>query len=596
MSSVPRTFRFGSALLLATVSSLSAACASDVTASPEEEPVGSTESAIISFGDFPAPGPTTVDTPIGLALSIRDGAGEPIKVRAGQRFYINQLDIQAAIDTAVDEGVDGLKTAGDFASLNWNGNTFTDQSFQTEANASNGKFTRRRFYRKARWMKDPSAFVIEQLDAQGRPSGLPWVPSTGLENFRTPVDSFFVRRLRAIQYTNDCPALDDCTGAVSFREEALVELRNANGPNPSVKIGPNTTKLRVRWSAKPNAPYEIPVTQVASPSYDYGFKMDVAALTPANAQGYYLPGQQVSFKLTLRDGAGNRLHPDGSLPTYADFVNGTIDSGITYWRGPFEPFATYYRRKHQEKQLTMAFQGPKQALQPIRNVLNIVAALDFSTGIVSVAKPATEGFFGSAVIIPNIAFVLGGPATWGFPVSDTYTFTIPNDAQAGTYSVTLKGRRSYLGEDIAASKVIEVQVGTATPTTTPLTTGPCTSCHQGGGDLGRINHALKDRTTCSTCHAPLTFELEGPAYVRVHFVHSRTERLNASEGKCNNCHLNRPGIQRTSKSACMSCHKSYPQSHVAQFGPVVDMYVGGRNESFQQCTGSCHTNHPGSGL
>lgn len=595
-STIPRTFRFGTALLLTAFASLSAACASDVSASTDETPVDSTESAIISFGEFPEPGPTTVDTPIGLALSIRDGQGEPLKVRKGQRFYINQLDIQAAIDTNVDEGVKGLDSAGDFASLNWQGTTFVDQSFQTEANASNGKFTRRRFYRKARWMKDPSAFVIEQLDAQGRVSGLPWIPSTGLENLRTPIDSFFTRRLRAIQYTNDCPALDDCTGATSFREEALLELRNANGPNPSVKIGANTTKLRVRWSLKPDQPYEIPITQVAAPQWDYGFKMDVTAVTPPNAQGFYAPGQQVSFKITLRDGAGNRLHPDGGLPSYADFVNGTIDSGITYWRGPFEPFSTYYRRKHQEKQLSMAFQGPKQSVQPIRNVLNIVAALDFGTGIISVAKPETDGFFGQAVIIPNIAFVLGGPPTWGIPVSDTYTFTIPSNAQPGTYSATLKGRRSYLGEDIAQSKVVEVQVGTATPTQANLGTGPCTSCHSGGSDLGRINHALKDRSTCSSCHAPLSFELEGPAYVRVHFIHSRTERLNDSEAKCNNCHLNKPSIQRTSKSACMSCHKSYPQSHVAQFGPVVDMYVGGRTESFQQCTGTCHTNHPRSGL
>jgi hypothetical protein len=49
-------------------------------------------------------------------------------------------------------------------------------------------------------------------------------------------------------------------------------------------------------------------------------------------------------------------------------------------------------------------------------------------------------------------------------------------------------------------------------------------------------------------------------------------------------------------AACLSCHKSYPESHVRQFGPIESMYVGGGRESFQQCTGTCHGTHPGSGF
>ena len=100
----------------------------------------------------------------------------------------------------------------------------------------------------------------------------------------------------------------------------------------------------------------------------------------------------------------------------------------------------------------------------------------------------------------------------------------------------------------------------------------------------------------SACHVPLGFELEGPIAVRTHFIHSRSGRFDAPLNKCSNCHLNAAGIQRTSKAACLSCHKSYPQSHVAQFGPIESMYVGGGRESFDQCTGACHTTHPGSGL
>jgi hypothetical protein len=85
--------------------------------------------------------------------------------------------------------------------------------------------------------------------------------------------------------------------------------------------------------------------------------------------------------------------------------------------------------------------------------------------------------------------------------------------------------------------------------------------------------------------------------VRTHFVHSRTERLGAPLIRCANCHLDRAGIQRTSKSACLSCHKRYPADHVLRYGPVVDMYIGGTlDDSFQQCSTACHTDHPGSAL
>jgi hypothetical protein len=37
--------------------------------------------------------------------------------------------------------------------------------------------------------------------------------------------------------------------------------------------------------------------------------------------------------------------------------------------------------------------------------------------------------------------------------------------------------------------------------------------------------------------------------------------------------------------------------HVLRYGPVVDMYIGGTlDDSFQQCSTACHTDHPRSGL
>ena len=130
-----------------------------------------------------------------------------------------------------------------------------------------------------------------------------------------------------------------------------------------------------------------------------------------------------------------------------------------------------------------------------------------------------------------------------------------------------------------------------------LNTGKCDTCHTGTGkQLSDILHANPDRTTCTACHAPLAFEYDGPIYVRLHYIHARSGRYSPALTNCATCHEDQQGIQRTSKSACLSCHQSYDEWHVKTYGPVIDTYVGGATESFQQCTSSCHTTHPGSNL
>jgi predicted CXXCH cytochrome family protein len=162
--------------------------------------------------------------------------------------------------------------------------------------------------------------------------------------------------------------------------------------------------------------------------------------------------------------------------------------------------------------------------------------------------------------------------------------------------VSAKGRRVYLGQDIAFTRTIEVQVGQPERTVTRLDTGPCTNCHAGHAALGNILHANDNRAACIACHAPLEFEPEGPVYVRVHFIHSRSDRYPAPLARCSTCHLTPEGIQRVSQSACLSCHKSYPEDHVVRFGAADDMYVGAGPESFTQCDSACHQTHPGSGF
>ncbi|NVB80063.1 MAG: cytochrome C [Kofleriaceae bacterium] len=520
-------------------------------------------------------------------------------MRKNQRVWVNQIDMRASVLTSTDEGVASLDTTGDFATLDWRNTKFVDQSFVSTPNAD-GTWTRRRFYRESNWMEQPSKFSIEQLDAAGRVIGGcdDYEVSSGKEHHRTDNDDFFDRRLRAIQWTNDCASTTDCSTATHFEEEALVELRYASSDHPETfKFDSRTRQLRVTWTANHRA-YFIPVEQVANPEWDYGFKIDLAVTTPPAANGTYAPGQLLTVEFTLRDGQGKPLHDPGVLPTFQDFLTGNTPSGIQYW-DVTQRVATYYRRKHKEKQMVIAINGPMQDTQTIHNTIDFVGSIITSPeGSVRTASPATEGFYGAANAVPDWPILLGIQPL-NSPVDNVVQFTLPADAKPGTYKIVMKARRSYLGEEIPAATVISLQVGTPTPTKKVLDTGPCTSCHKDGSSLSVISHAISanDRDTCTTCHGPLVFEPETPVYVRTHFIHSRTNRLNKPLQKCESCHLNRTGIQRTSKSACMSCHKSYPASHVAQFGPVVDMYIGGTlDDSFQQCTSSCHKTHPGSSL
>jgi hypothetical protein len=177
---------------------LACACVDDASVATTEQ----AESASPNAG-------TTIATPIGLALDIEDGVAVPLSVRANQTFYINQIDMRAHANTSVDEGIAALFHAGDFANLDWRGTQLVDQSFVNLPNAD-GTFTRRRFYRESNWMNVPTLFLIEQLDARGRVRGAPVVVDDGHLDERAPGDMFFARRLRGIQWANDCVSKDDC--------------------------------------------------------------------------------------------------------------------------------------------------------------------------------------------------------------------------------------------------------------------------------------------------------------------------------------------------------------------------------------------------
>ena|SRR5256885_13306453 len=97
--------------------------------------------------------------------------------------------------------------------------------------------------------------------------------------------------------------------------------------------------------------------------YGYGFQPSLETVSaPANGS-YYVPGETVQFRVTFRDGSGNRLHGEGALPSYGAFLRGEVPSGLRYYNG-FALFpTTYYALKHREGLMAVSLLGPTDKLK-----------------------------------------------------------------------------------------------------------------------------------------------------------------------------------------------------------------------------------------
>ena len=367
---------------------------------------------------------------VGLAVEVENGVGTPLRLRAGQRVWVDQIDVRAFLDRNVDEGVDGLAASGDFAGAPWIGSRMIEAEPQPIPNFD-GTFVQRRFYRNALWMEAPSWFVLSQLDAGGHEVGSPILLSAGSDFTRRSSDDFFVRRMRALQWVNDCPTLPACAGATHFQEEALIELRNSMAPWRTFALDPRTTALALKWTMKPGS-WTIPVTQEANPPTGTASPSTSAPLTPRPAR--MAPTRRAapsSSRSTLRDGAGNRLHPPGSLPKYLEVIFGAEQS-----RHPVLP--RLLRSDHD----VLPAQAPRAAAA-CADFIGTGAehpahplAWSTSTTVLGpndtdlVASIATDGVYGELRAFPTGNKLFGGAfdpthAAWFEPVRDTWSSTFP---------------------------------------------------------------------------------------------------------------------------------------------------------------------------
>jgi predicted CXXCH cytochrome family protein len=223
------------------------------------------------------------------------------------------------------------------------------------------------------------------------------------------------------------------------------------------------------------------------------------------------------------------------MPTLNEVLTGADQSGIRYFNPSLVP-TLYYAFKHRESNTLAGLAGPVHKLKVSNRVVQIT---DFFLPQIPTAVRATDGWTGLAFTIPQPLVVFGIlPAAT--PVPDTVSFTIPSDAEPGTYVASYKGRREFGGEALNRGATLDIKVGTSSPAPFVAATGPCTSCHQGASAISNVLHGIGDRRVCFTCHSGLAFEPDNPLDIRVHTIHDRSKRFDSNIQNCAQCHLTQP--------------------------------------------------------
>lgn len=495
-------------------------------------------------GDAARTQAVTLDAaPVGLSLLWSNGVASPRTLVGLTPRFIQELDIVESVPSAVDDGIAPLITNSGLSGLNWSGATQVEEIWVPSLD---GTFTRERYYRDAVWMNATSVFTLQAIGPNGSPLGIPWVVRAGRDDAQLPSDDLFIRRFDARQLALGCASVGDCSGA-SYLAEALVQVRGALHPLLDSRIvPPRTASLRLGWNRLPGASFSVDVDRIsrAEAEFDAGFRVELEpSSTPANGS-FYEPGEAVSFRVSFLDGSGQRLHPVGSLPSYGEFVTGQVESGLRYLDLSLRT-RLYYALKHRESNLFVVLSGPTDRLRTPQTVVD--PSLFFGPQV-PFATTAVDGFTAVGQTVPPAAIVFGGladPSLWSLPVSDELMFTIPDDAEPGTYIAAVKARRDYAGEALNRGATIEIQIGQAAPTVfTPSTA--CDSCHSGERtDFGTLLHGLDDRRACFGCHASLGIEFDNALDIRVHAIHDRSNRFDADIHDCGVCHLTPPdGPQR----------------------------------------------------
>jgi predicted CXXCH cytochrome family protein len=476
--------------------------------------------------------------PVGLSLFFQNGTPAPLKFVGNPPRFLQEIDITESVPSATDQGISPLIASPAVQALDWRG---VEQVEEIWVPALDGTFSRERYYRNARWMEASSKFSVVALDAHGHEVGPELVAHAGRDDKREGQDDGFTRRFSARQIATGCASVGDCSAA-TFSCEALIQLRDALHPERDARTIPaSAASLRLTFEPLPHNHYDVALTHVAAggTAFGYGFSVGVEpAGAPAN-HAFYVPGESVAFRVTFRDGQGNRLYPEGALPTFGAALSGQDEAGLRYLNFPLQT-RLYYALKHRESNLLMVLSGPTNKLKTPATVVDpnllFLPQVPFATR-------AVDGFTAVGATIPPAGIIFGGfadPSLWNLPVSDLVSFTIPSDAEPGSYVVAVKARREFAGEALNRAGSVDIQIGQTAPSSFVSKT-TCTGCHSDERTaFSTILHGIADRRACFGCHSSLGIESDNVLDIRVHTIHDRSDRFGANVRNCSNCHLATP--------------------------------------------------------
>lgn len=485
---------------------------------------------------------------VALALYAAGGAGAPLELLADHRFHVGEIELVFTADLGPVPDVPTLLATLP-AGLDWSG--LDEETYEWTAE-SDGSWTLRRFLRGAAWMGARNTFTVSLRDGAGRTMmSLPL--DAGAEGEFGADNAFPIRRFAVILKGSGGITRGEIAG-LHWTGELRVQLRNGDPAAGSFALPPGAAFLDVAWDQAPNFLVTHPVT-VETPAADgpgYGLRMDFEPLSPPPG-GVYAPGADASFRVVWTDGAGRRLFPEGTLPSYAEFLAGH-SMGLRYY--DFFPAVVYYRNKNHEGIPLVALGGPNQSIVQTMRVLD---SASFQQETHVAATTAEDGFHLVWRMIPPAPVVFGGlfaPAAWAAPVSDVFTFSIPAGAGHGTWTLVGKSRRIWKGEAVTATGVLEISVGDPAPTKIEPEARYCESCHQETYDLSRLLHGNGRPETCVLCHVAMDFEINNLLAWRAHTVHFRSKRYVFEKKNCAYCHSDPDRILYEDRyGVCVSCHE-----------------------------------------
>jgi hypothetical protein len=492
--------------------------------------------------------------PVGLGIYIADGVysealdanlpGQLAVVDDGRARFLSELDVVQHAATTDVLGIAPVEAAGAFGQLDWAGihqvPCHPDGGLEDWRLEIDGFHWMRSWcYGGARWMEAPAVLYLLPLNTAGRPVGSQIGVVTSAKS-----GDMWERRFVARVVAHGCAYLD-CSAATSTTAEALLQARGNLFP-AGAPINRNAVAFSVLMSSC-GASVElarVPVHRDPPAAVGYGLQAQLVRETPYPARGYFLPGEQVTLRVTYADVDGHRLHAAGSLPSYgASLFGDPAALGLRYLTFTDDP-VLYWAHKNTQSDMTFTVAGPLDRMRSVGSTPITIAEAFLPQ--IPTATVAADGWSGAVQIFPPTYLVFpclfslasGTPAPECFqPVTDAFTVTVPADAQPGTWLATVKARRVWEGEPVQAAASVKFQVGRVVPTGfTPRMSG-CARCHVGQSSLAIVGHGFdvgnRERPECLSCHTSgysAWFEPDAGFDKRMSFVHLLSPRFFAMGG------------------------------------------------------------------